>query len=595
MAAGGQSIADQQLQPEFKGKIKKFIEDKEQHAKGPTNVLNKTANTGLTEEARRHALTAKMRMSPRLRNDKVLSPEAKRHASDPRYNQILQGQFGSTVNLSSPPLTEESDDDVDSNESAIAESMEQQQQQELRQRSTVHQANGLSKAQMMERMSGKVTTPASYPDTDMTASRTSSRNRHGDGTHTPSNVQAAMSRSLTRNGTAAQLNGFPTSRVPTLEDWSTKTDGHQSNPHDLASLNGDRGLPSLDVHRGKNSANGYRPNADFNPAQVETPSSPLGFSYQAHDRTVGAASKRQVPGQNIHNRQLGLRNDADTMPTQQYQYTGEPNEPIPQMPRGLEQSHRALPQHASTRQVPFQPAPGNTLAAMKAAEQVSKTGPLAEISDPEAGSSPESLADLDYPFEQLVKMDFAALQSESFDRETKPSGSPMPFVGNNAELAQRLKELLDARDSAANENLLKCLTLDQWVEAGTWYTTKQMQIHDRMVQLRREKRTIAKKYEAQIKARYDVVMARNRLIDETRANLKQAGGVLLTVGTPTKKRKAPEPAHVQLPHIQKQSGGPKAGEGEKDDDLVKDTAEPSADAQKGSVAATEEDSQPPET
>ncbi|GAM84949.1 hypothetical protein ANO11243_029520 [Dothideomycetidae sp. 11243] len=162
--------------------------------------------------------------------------------------------------------------------------------------------------------------------------------------------------------------------------------------------------------------------------------------------------------------------------------------------------------------------------------QISKSSTLGEVSDSESSPPPVDTDDLDYTPEQLRAMQFRDLREEPVD--IPPAVPPDPSVAMETHLASALH----SADADRQRSLLESLTVDRWEEAGDWFVARFADILKRSVAIRKEKRRLAFELEAEIEARHHLIEEKRQLLEENLKGLREAGGRVLEVGTPKKKR-----------------------------------------------------------
>ncbi|KAF2155026.1 hypothetical protein K461DRAFT_266355 [Myriangium duriaei CBS 260.36] len=167
--------------------------------------------------------------------------------------------------------------------------------------------------------------------------------------------------------------------------------------------------------------------------------------------------------------------------------------------------------------------------------QIAKSSTLGEVSDPESSPSPPDTDVLDYTPEQLSAMRYSELRSEEVDA---PHSLPMGPIHSDTDLAVRLTQALHSSDAAQQRALLESLSLHSWEDAGDWFVARLADIIKRSVELRKDKRRLALELENEIESRHDLIHEKRQVLEENLKGLREAGGRVLEVGTPMKKKKA---------------------------------------------------------
>ncbi|PNS14637.1 hypothetical protein CAC42_1659 [Sphaceloma murrayae] len=317
-------------------------------------------------------------------------------------------------------------------------------------------------------------------------------------------------------------------------NWSSKSTGVPSDIHDpeLPPLDDDAAMQRshVAVQRG-NYITGYA-----NGGRPENAAAPTLATHQSRrlDHTRNAQATTQKAFQTTQQFRLN-----GTKHTDAHAWTGDM--PMDDL-SGRNHRHRTSttdskpepPKFSTDKHAAFAQAPSQN-------GQARTTSGLEERSDvrsyPWQTSSPEGLSgELDYAPDDLVKKDFAMLQSEVVDRPVHAPGSGMPFTGSIEDLHKALSAVCEQtpREQAA---LLQALGIDQWEEAGRWIMSRQSELVGKLTKLRREKRAKAMELEKEIAARHQAVVQHKRLLEENLRGLKEAGVAVLAVGTPSKKRK----------------------------------------------------------
>ncbi|KAG8630398.1 hypothetical protein KVT40_002017 [Elsinoe batatas] len=414
---------------------------------------------------------------------------------------------------------------------------------------TWQQPKSSSKADMRDRLMGRPATPKSYPTTTASISQTSS---HDGRSEKHKGRSAALPDHHPRDlGDQRDQEHSHSDR----EHWSIQSAGEQSNIADESMppvTNENRPL-SISINR-------KHPSKHTNAFPAYAPKVLPGLSHMSPLRPAFQYSK---PGERISSTSVGPSSTSNpngiepqhhpTQPIQQHVLEQSPagtSMEIGDGGKSLRPTQDTRHNGPDGRQIQHSQStspPARLLGALKRdsgsafstnPEKNRKISGLIETSDPEEGSSPESDTGLDYPRHELINKDFAGLQSETFDRSAMSRETQFAFAGSEEELRARLEEALRSKDQNAQISLLQSLDISHWEQAGSWFVEKQAEFFEKVVNIRKEKRSIALKYEGLIRERHNVVTDRSDLIRSQKEALKMAGVALLNAGTP-KKRKAP--------------------------------------------------------
>jgi hypothetical protein len=136
---------------------------------------------------------------------------------------------------------------------------------------------------------------------------------------------------------------------------------------------------------------------------------------------------------------------------------------------------------------------------------------------------------LDYDKETLVGMDFMSLKNESFDKDPRADDFEMDEVDMEAKLAHAMENL----DQEGQKKFFSSLPLDEWQEAGDWFLERFGDFIKHIVESRKQKRELAKRFEKEISTRHDDVSRKRKTLEDALTNMRTGGETLLT---PNKKR-----------------------------------------------------------
>jgi hypothetical protein len=146
---------------------------------------------------------------------------------------------------------------------------------------------------------------------------------------------------------------------------------------------------------------------------------------------------------------------------------------------------------------------------------------------PEVAQVPEeekSLTDeLDYSLEDLKRMPYSDLENQSFDENPRANRSQELQQGPLSTRLENVKDL--PRDK--QRKFFDTLKLEDWEEAGDWFLGQFQDVLGKMRQSRKDRRELARGFEQQVKAREDLVEARQRGIVRVLEDMKKSGHVIL--------------------------------------------------------------------
>ncbi|MCG8385183.1 MAG: hypothetical protein MJA30_06550, partial [Cytophagales bacterium] len=135
-------------------------------------------------------------------------------------------------------------------------------------------------------------------------------------------------------------------------------------------------------------------------------------------------------------------------------------------------------------------------------------------------------ADLDYSEQVLKRMSYSDLRDESFDHDPAVGNSPTRSNRNATALPDRLQHYRH-KDSKAQGDFFRTLTVDEWEEGGDWFLEHFGKLMSQMKEARKRKRQICREFEAEIDRRHRQVENRMQMIDETLEKMKSEGEIMM--------------------------------------------------------------------
>nr|OQO26391.1 hypothetical protein B0A51_06953 [Rachicladosporium sp. CCFEE 5018] len=156
-------------------------------------------------------------------------------------------------------------------------------------------------------------------------------------------------------------------------------------------------------------------------------------------------------------------------------------------------------------------------------------------------------SELDHGFDDLTKMDYSVLKDESFDSAPNAENFVVNDVPDDASLTDKLSAVLaqtEYGDDSADmydyrTKFMASLTIDEWEEAGAWLVQHFGTVVRKFTGVRREKRSAAVAFEAEIEGRDNAVGAKRQQIKGALDEMKVNGSAVLGT-TPRKGRNEPK-------------------------------------------------------
>lgn len=171
-------------------------------------------------------------------------------------------------------------------------------------------------------------------------------------------------------------------------------------------------------------------------------------------------------------------------------------------------------------------------------DQKEQTRPMVHLLPVIAQSSRKRDAGLDYSKEQLSKMPYSQLKSESFDHDPKGSPFVLPEEVRSQPIPKQFSHFSDLKNvteefrSEQQRAFFSSLTIDKYEECGDLILGRFSDILASFKDARQEKRRVAKEFEEEISVRGERVRGRSELIDKKLAKLREAGeGVIKGQGS----------------------------------------------------------------
>lgn len=158
---------------------------------------------------------------------------------------------------------------------------------------------------------------------------------------------------------------------------------------------------------------------------------------------------------------------------------------------------------------------------MTVTPQQTRTSQTVEGSPVEPESKPSPVEDYDLPV--LYQMSYKNLNDESFDHP--PRGSPQILSDemNRKPLGDRLSCVFEKHGPAAQAKFFESLPLEEWEEAGSWFTGLFGTILQRTTEARQTKRKLAREFEAEIEKRYRHVEKRQQHMEDALSAMQRQG------------------------------------------------------------------------
>lgn len=133
---------------------------------------------------------------------------------------------------------------------------------------------------------------------------------------------------------------------------------------------------------------------------------------------------------------------------------------------------------------------------------------------------------LDYPADALESMKPDTLFSQSFDTNSKPSGSIFPASQLSLPLTEKLA-LLKHHTPQDRALFFSSLGITEWDESGDWILEQFGDLIKQMKDARKERRVVAAKFEEEIESRYREVETQSERIAGGLKKMKAGGGRVL--------------------------------------------------------------------
>ncbi|MCJ1387336.1 hypothetical protein MMC18_000179 [Xylographa bjoerkii] len=143
------------------------------------------------------------------------------------------------------------------------------------------------------------------------------------------------------------------------------------------------------------------------------------------------------------------------------------------------------------------------------------------------------ILELDYTEDQLSKMSYDQLRSESFDLNSKDSPPMFPEevcsgpLNKQFEYIKDLKDVTEEQQTKMLQSFFSSLTIDQYEECGELVLELFSNILVKFKDARQEKRKIARNYEEEISQREQLVSGGSLRVDNEMRRIRQAGNDLL--------------------------------------------------------------------
>ena len=134
--------------------------------------------------------------------------------------------------------------------------------------------------------------------------------------------------------------------------------------------------------------------------------------------------------------------------------------------------------------------------------------------------------DLDYDEQVLKRMSYSDLREEPFDHDPAVGNSPARSNRNATALPDRLQHYRH-KDSKAQADFFRTLSVDEWEEGGDWFLEQFGKLMGQMKEARKRKRQICREFEAEIDRRHRQVENRMQTIDETLEKMKSEGEIMM--------------------------------------------------------------------
>ncbi|GAB7364851.1 hypothetical protein MBLNU230_g5644t1 [Neophaeotheca triangularis] len=133
---------------------------------------------------------------------------------------------------------------------------------------------------------------------------------------------------------------------------------------------------------------------------------------------------------------------------------------------------------------------------------------------------------LDYPPQQLYKMDYDALKNEEFDRGPHDNHPNFSMGQHAQDLPSQLQQYKSA-SPGQKQRFLNSLDIAQWEEAGDWFLDQFGDIVRKMKEARKKRRAAAHEFEAEVEKRHNVISSKRKLTDEALGEMRMNGDKLL--------------------------------------------------------------------
>ena len=133
---------------------------------------------------------------------------------------------------------------------------------------------------------------------------------------------------------------------------------------------------------------------------------------------------------------------------------------------------------------------------------------------------------LDYNDAELNAMTYSDLQSQGFDFDPQAAALQQTSVPTGDSIEDKLEHYKD-KDSLGQHQFFTQVSIDDWEAAGDWFLEQFSDVVKNMRKVRRVKREITIKFEAEIAAREEAVRGKMEGIDRTLGDLKQEGQTMM--------------------------------------------------------------------
>jgi hypothetical protein len=131
--------------------------------------------------------------------------------------------------------------------------------------------------------------------------------------------------------------------------------------------------------------------------------------------------------------------------------------------------------------------------------------------------------ELDYSHDALSKIKFSDLQSQPFDIDPNAPSSNADHHHNELDLRHKLAALSEHTDDSRRA-FFATLSPEEWEDCGEWFVSQFGELVKKITEARRERRSVAERFENEVAKRYKIVEASGQALNMDLQEMK-AGGI----------------------------------------------------------------------